>query len=349
LSGSCVALILIWALGTIIYLVYQQLRLRFGHRLINLLRNFTVLQAFLRSSPFGVGWRRIFKVLYVTFFAVIFPLLAWWGGMQRPRFVKVFVDLRQTGMADDVSAGHLGDQGRDLPHDFKMVFLSDLHLGTWQGDRAFLAQVVEQVNQENPDLVLLGGDLVDHAQDNFLPLLQPLQNLKAPGGVYFALRNHEGLSPTPHLLDELGQLGVHPLINQSVIIAGRFNLAGVGDVDCGHWGSKYLPRRPPEIDEHLPVVLLAHRPNLMRDPSLAHVDLALMGHTHGGQIEPFSILPRLTNLYFKGLYKRPKVGRAKAPSDPARAFYYVSQGTGTSGPPMRFLTFSEITVVHLQF
>ena len=348
-SGLCVALILIWALGTGIYLTSKILS--------NIIKHFSSPRFNARWARFkdGKGFKK-FKMAYFIFFALVYPLLGLWGGGQPPRAVYLSLNLSRAP----------SNAFPTTPHDFKVVFLSDLHLGTWQGNRAYLANVVELVNQQHPDLVLIGGDLVDHDQASFVPLLQPLQDLNAPWGVYFALGNHEGLSPTPHLLQELEILGVHPLVNQSVVIGGRFNVAGVGDIDCGHWGERYLPQRPSDIDGSLPTILLAHRPNLMRDENLAAVDLALMGHTHGGQIEPFSILPRLTNLYFKGLYRRPrekkdvfgKLNTAPAMTTPLpayyhadrnTAFYYVSQGTGTSGPPMRFMTFSEITVLYLHF
>ena len=335
ISGVSVALILIWALGAAIYgaaaLAWTAL----------------VQRKFLRPIIVPPS----FKMAYFIFFFIIYPLLGLWGGAQNPHLMHVTIDLRPARPHHPSLA----------PLDFKLVFISDLHLGTWQGSSAYLTKVVHLANQENPDVVLLGGDLVDHDHASFLPLLQPLQNLMAPGGIYFALGNHECLSPTPHLLEELKTLGVVPLVNQSVLLNGRLNLAGVGDADCGHWGKDYLPQMPAQLDDEFPTILLAHRPNLMRDAKFAAVDLALMGHTHGGQIEPFSILPRITNIFFKGLYLRPKIkalaenkrdfaftNTAPSSSSPY-SYYYVNQGTGTSGPPMRLLTFSEITVIHLHF
>jgi hypothetical protein len=315
ISGICVALLLMWAMGAFFYQIGRWVKKRWGKKL---------------PWPSSARWPAVLGKVYFYFFIVVYPLLALWGGHQLPRIVHLNLALRPPP--------------EQTPFNLKVAFLSDLHLGTWQGTTSYLAKVVDLVNQEHPDLILLGGDLVDHEEKSFLTLLTPLKKLRAPLGIYFALGNHECLAARPHLLEELKNFGITTLVNQNVVVAGRLNLVGVGDEDCRHWGAAYLPQMPLDLDPHLPTILLAHRPNLLRQASMREVTLALMGHTHGGQIEPFALLPRFTNIYFKGLYQ-------VKPSYPKKfktAYAYVNQGTGTSGPPMRFLTFSEITILQLQ-
>ena len=325
-SGVCVALLLMWAVGA---LLYQ------GGRQLTKWKRFTRTKLYQKVAAYP-AIITVIKRSYFFFFALIYPLVALWFGHQLPQVVAIDLPLSPKAAATITSTSSAT---------LKVVFLSDLHLGTLQGSAAYLAKVVAIVQHLHPDLVLIGGDLVDHQQTSFLPLIRDLKKLNPPWGMYFAIGNHECLAPDPHILAELKTIGVTPLVNQSVTLHGKLNVAGVGDEDCGHWGAAYLPRMPVLQNPQLPTILLAHRPNLMRDPFLADVDLALLGHTHGGQIEPFALLPRLTNLYFKGLYPKMRPSAAKR----LVSYYYVNQGTGTSGPPMRFLTFSEITVFNLHF
>jgi len=249
----------------------------------------------------------------------------------------------------------------------KIVLLSDLHLGTIQGS-AYLQEVVAQTNQVDPDLVVITGDILDHY---LLPaempaLLAPLVQLKPKWGTYFVLGNHDAYSDVNVLLAVLRSYKVRPLINENVIIDQRLNLAGVPDPAAQRWGKLYEPSWPlveEQVDQRFPVVLLAHRPNFQRKIKHDLVDVMLMGHTHGGQIFPFSLLVYLHNDFFVGLYgldhqsKTPRHYPIKAVRSrqgiglswkPEYKWYYVTPGTGSWGPPMRLLSYREITIITLK-
>ena len=120
---------------------------------------------------------------------------------------------------------------------------------------------------------------------------------------------------------------------------GGFDLAGVDD----HDGARIAPGHGPDLakalegrDPDRPVVLLAHQPRIIQEASEAGVDLVLSGHTHGGQIWPFSYLVYLQQPYVRGLKRR------------GDTYLYLSSGTGFWGPPMRLGTTAEIALITLR-
>ena len=83
--------------------------------------------------------------------------------------------------------------------------------------------------------------------------------------------------------------------------------------------------------------MLAHQPNSIKMVPNKQIDLMLSGHTHAGQFFPWSLLVRLVQPYFKGLYHYDQ-----------RTQLYVNQGTGYWGPPMRINTICEVTLITLR-
>ena len=94
------------------------------------------------------------------------------------------------------------------------------------------------------------------------------------------------------------------------------------------------------INPNLPTILLAHQPKAVRflEDSYDKVDLVVSGHTHGGQIFPFSLAMLLQQPYISGLHTFNNAHQTKV---------YVSQGAGFWGPPMRIGSEREISVLHL--
>jgi predicted MPP superfamily phosphohydrolase len=218
-----------------------------------------------------------------------------------------------------------------------LVQLSDVHVGPTIG-RAFIEDLVARTNALAPDLVVITGDLVDGTVAQLGPLVEPLKGLRAPLGVFFVTGNHEYYSGAPDWERFLPSLGVRVLRNERVRLEvpgrGALELAGVDDWTAHHFGHGHgadLPRALAGRDPALPLVLLAHQPKQAEAAARAGVDLQLSGHTHAGQLWPFSLLVRLDTPYVRGLHR---VGGM---------LLYVSSGTGYWGPPMRLGTASELT------
>ncbi len=228
-----------------------------------------------------------------------------------------------------------------------IVQVSDLHLGTMAGQPE-MRRVVEMVNGLRPDVVAITGDLVDGSVAELRPAVAELTRLRSRWGTFFVTGNHEYYSGAVPWLAELRRLGVTVLHNERVPVGDRspggasIDLAGIDD-----WRSRGLaPGHGPDLaralagrDPARSLVLLAHQPHGFPEAVRAGVELQLSGHTHGGQIFPFSLLVGLAYSYSRGLYGHQEAG--------TRAHIYVNRGTGYWGPPMRVLSPPEITRIVL--
>ncbi|MER7661342.1 metallophosphoesterase [Streptomyces sp. NPDC096193] len=219
-------------------------------------------------------------------------------------------------------------------HGLRIAVVSDIHLGPILG-RAHTQRIVDTINRTSPDLVAVVGDLVDGSVADLGPAAEPLAQLKARHGSFFVTGNHEYFSGAGEWVDHVRELGLRPLENQRVEIAG-FDLAGVNDVAGESEGDgpdfgKALGDR----DRTRASVLLAHQPVVIHDAVEHGVDLQLSGHTHGGQLWPGNHLAELANPTVAGLER---YGDTQL---------YVTRGAGAWGPPVRVGAPSDITVVQL--
>ena len=214
---------------------------------------------------------------------------------------------------------------------FKLVQISDVHVGALLR-KDWVGQVVDRIRSLSPDLVAITGDLVDGTVDELREQVAPLARLEAKHGVFFSTGNHDHYSGADAWCAHLPTLGVQPLRNRRVSIAPGLELAGIDDPSGAPDLTKALAGRDPS----LALVLLAHQPRQFAEAARNGVGLTLSGHTHGGQIWPFSWLVALAQPYLAGLHAR------------GESQLYVSRGTGFWGPPMRVLAPAEITLIRLQ-
>ncbi|MFI5754323.1 metallophosphoesterase [Streptomyces sp. NPDC051569] len=219
-------------------------------------------------------------------------------------------------------------------HGFRIAVVSDIHLGPILG-RAHTQRIVDTINSTQPDLIAVVGDLVDGSVENLGPAAEPLSGLRAPHGSFFVTGNHEYFSGAAAWVDHVRELGLHPLENERVEIAG-FDLAGVNDVAGESEGSgPDFAKALGDRDRSRTSVLLAHQPIVIDDAVRQGVDLQLSGHTHGGQLWPGNLIAGLANPTVAGLER---YGDTQL---------YVSRGAGAWGPPVRVGAPSDITIVEL--
>ena len=216
-----------------------------------------------------------------------------------------------------------------------IVQISDVHLGLINKD-VRLRRVVEIIKDINPDIVVSTGDLVDGQINTLNGLSDILKELQPRYGKYAIMGNHEFYAGVKISEDFTRQAGFEMLRQRSVTVKNLVNIVGVDDT--GHGGMRAsVPAR--QLLEGVPrnifTVFLKHRPEV-DNTLLGLFDLQLSGHTHGGQVYPFRYITQVSFPKVAGLY----------PLDD-NTVLYVSRGTGTWGPPIRFLTPPEVTVFEI--
>jgi predicted MPP superfamily phosphohydrolase len=222
---------------------------------------------------------------------------------------------------------------------FRMAVVSDVHLGPLAG-RAHTERIVRMINEQEPDLVAIVGDLVDGTVEELGHAAEPLRDLQSREGTFFVTGNHEYfVDDTGSWLRELDRLRVQTLRNDNTAIrrgAAAFDLAGVNDVGGIERGDgPDFDRALGGLDESRPTILLAHQPIQVTEASSRGVDLQLSGHTHGGQMWPFHYAVDMVQPALAGLST---VGDTQL---------YVTRGAGFWGPPVRVGAPPDITVVTL--
>ncbi len=216
------------------------------------------------------------------------------------------------------------------PH--RIVQISDVHIGSRQG--GYLTRIVNRINELQPDVVVITGDLVDSAAVGH-DELKCLERLRAR--TLFSIGNHERYADLDKVLGLLSGFGVESL-RQRRVMAGELQVIGIDDADEHSQVADKLPAI--QRSDHY-TVLLYHRP-LGWEAAVEHgVDLMLSGHTHNGQIFPFNLLVKRQFRRISGLYRSTN-------GDGGGVHLYVSPGTGTWGPLMRLGSFNEITCIDLK-
>ncbi len=210
----------------------------------------------------------------------------------------------------------------------RFVQITDVHIGS--RSKSFLESVIYKINQLEPDFVCITGDFID-ASGIQTSELKSLKSINGP--IYFCTGNHEKYEDLEEILERLSSLGVNVLRNDMQYFRGDLQVIGVDDMDDALQVKKQLQHI--DVNRSAFALLLYHRPRGLEDAAEAGVDLMLSGHTHAGQIVPFNLLVGRVFDKLKGMYEH---GDTRL---------YVSQGTGTWGPVMRFGTQSEITLFEL--
>mgnify|MGYP003874449055 CR=1 FL=1 len=226
---------------------------------------------------------------------------------------------------------HIGLEIAGLEKETRIVQLSDVHVGTLRNS-AFLSRVVDAVNREEPDMILITGDLVDGSAPLWDLGLDELKRLEAK--TYFSVGNHERYEGLDKVLPIIEAQNITILRNRMEIYKG-IQLIGIDDPSDEFKKANALLAEI-DFDRAKPSILMFHRPIGYKEAAERGISLQLSGHTHSGQIFPFILGTRLAFKYTSGLHRFNET------------FMYVSPGTGTWGPPMRLGSRNEITVFTLK-
>lgn len=211
---------------------------------------------------------------------------------------------------------------------------SDLHLGRLFGSTQ-LDTLADIMRQEKVDIILLPGDIMDDNVNAYLAeKMQPhLANLQAPLGVYATLGNHDFFGDQQRIEAEMRKAGIIPVMDESVVIDGRFTLIGRND--------DLVKNRPTAeqllkgVNTALPVILMDHRPTEIEQHANLPIDIQLSGHAHNGQIFPANFIVKLI---YRLSYGYEKINQGH---------FFVTSGYGFWGVPMRLGSQSEVMIIDL--
>lgn len=214
----------------------------------------------------------------------------------------------------------------------KIVFVSDFHIAKNETKR--LRKIVKLINNQNPDLVLSGGDYIKgHDGKNTLSIeeqAKELKNTKAP--IISVLGNHDGWYDKERVKKTLEENGITVLENSGTKFGNIF-ISGVEDLQTGF----------PDVSLALkntegPTILLSHSPDIYYDVK-ERIELILAGHVHGGQV----CIP------FWGAVTVPSVYGTKFAGgliNETGNKMIITKGLGTSILPLRFCSIPEIVVIN---
>jgi predicted MPP superfamily phosphohydrolase len=217
----------------------------------------------------------------------------------------------------------------------KIVALSDMHLGYGIGSGELL-QWINLINKEEPDIVLIAGDIIDNSLRpvNEENMASEFKKIKAKYGIYAVLGNHEYISGLNGSVKFYNEAGIHLLRDTSALIDSTFYI--VGRDDRSNSNRKSLAQITSALDKSKPVLLLDHQPFKLQEAADNGIDFQFSGHTHYGQVWPISMITRLIYEDAYGLIRK------------GQTSIYVSSGIGIWGGKFRIGTQSEYVVINMK-
>jgi len=299
---------------------------------------------------FAMTWLGILFLLFVSLLAIDCVTL---GGfffaayVAKIRLVGVGLALAVAVVA--VFQGHrapvVNEQEVTLPglprerDGLKILFISDLHLGGQIGT-AWLRDLTGRIPSLAPDLIAVGGDLVDHDISRVQGMVAELSALHAPLGVWAVLGNHDFFGGAEKSSEIMRAAGFRVLRDESDVAIPGLRIAGVDDLGVRGRSKPVEPSIRSALQLVRPgkegCVLLSHTPVGMDEAASAAAGLMLCGHTHGGQIWPFNYLVAMRYPELVGRFKHETMT------------LLISRGAGTWGPRMRLWKPGEILLITLR-
>lgn len=261
------------------------------------------------------------KLYYLGAVVLILLVLSTIGYIRfsNPKIVPLHIDLPNNG---------------NKPESLNIVAVSDVHLGDMIR-KSRLKKYVKLINQQQPDLILIAGDLFDRNMHTIerQNMQAELRKLNARYGVYAILGNHEYFGNVNKAKEIIEQSGIKLLRDSAVTIDNK--LVIIGRDDRTNRNRKSLKHLTASVDSNLPSVLLDHQPYNLSEAVENNINVQISGHTHNGQIFPIN---RIVRRMYELAYGYKKTGNTH---------FYVSSGLGLWGAPIRLGTQSEIVNIRL--
>lgn len=226
-------------------------------------------------------------------------------------------------------------------NNLKIIFVSDIHHGPFFS-RERVHKLVSTINNESPDIVILGGDYVHRDKKYILPCFDELQYLKVKYGVYAVLGNHDNWEGKELTIENIKKANINLLDNNAKCIDVRNSRLKIGGVGDYLEDTQDITPTLTGIKKEDFVILVTHNPDYIEEiKDNTQIDLVFSGHTHGGQVTFFGlyapILPTKTGQKYR-------TGKIRV----GNMTVIVSNGIGTITPPVRFFARPQINVVTLK-
>ncbi len=220
--------------------------------------------------------------------------------------------------------------------EIKIAVASDIHMGTLIGPRR-MTKFVETIEKIKPDLILLAGDIVD---EDLQPVIRHdmgdvLMKLSAPLGVFAITGNHEYIGGVKAAVSYLESHNITFLRDTSIKIADAFYV--IGREDRSKRDRKEIKQLLNGQDRSLPIIMMDHQPYELDEVVKAGVDVQFSGHTHHGQLWPLNYITEAIYEVSQGYLRK------------GNTHFYVSNGYGSWGPPVRIGNRPEVVEVTLKF
>jgi predicted MPP superfamily phosphohydrolase len=229
--------------------------------------------------------------------------------------------------------------GRPLPRPLVLAFASDFHAGP-ATHPAMFSRLIDELMRQRPDVLLLGGDYVSCKAEQVEVLAEQLSRCNPPLGKYGVLGNHDLLTDDAHIVRRLQAAGVQVLVNRNCPLPPPFECVSICGVDDPWTGSGDIAETFRGAGSVR--VLLSHSPDGLLLPGQQAFDLALAGHTHGGQValaDGTAIVDAggpLSRVYGRGRFEIAGNGPL-----------IVSRGVGCSNLPIRINSDPELIICRL--
>lgn len=311
----------------------------------------------------GAVWAGTFFYTFMfTVLADVFYLIRKRSGRNSPppryAYCAVVVSLSALlSLAGMINAGAPVLYELDLPVELKadapagldgkemtVAVMSDIHIGRLVRT-GHVSKIVELLKPFKPDVVLFAGDILDdHILVDTENLRRLFAELNSPLGLWGVAGNHEyhsgELSDSLELID---RMGIRMLVDDYTVLDHSILLVGRNDYSVSRRGGtsretlSAILERVPEQARKLPLLVLDHQPNQLKDAEEVGAFLQISGHTHRGQLWPgnhiLNLLFEVPHGYFRKGYTQ----------------YLVSAGVGTWGPPIRNTARPEVFLIRFRF
>lgn len=309
---------------------------------INLFARNAKIASPLSGAMYEIGNSWLIVTLYMFLLLLIFDILKLCGVHYNYGFITSVIIIGFTLTYGYIKYRHpkinnikltLNDNGQ---HHLKILAFSDLHLGNGTRKKA-LQRYVKMINAQNPDLILIGGDLIDNSVRPLYKqnMKEEIAELKAPLGIYMVPGNHEYYSGINESVKFIGSTKIRLL--RDTIVTLEDSLQIIGRDDYTNHSRKSLKELMKTSDRNKPTILLDHQPRHLSETQAEGINLQFSGHTHHGQVWPFNWI---TNKIFEQSHGYKKWGKSNI---------YVSSGLSLFGPPFRIGTQSDMAVFNITY